>query len=261
MTRWRLISDKPNDGAYNMAVDEAILLSCEKGISPPTLRFYEWVEPTLSIGYLQDSKRYRSMTDLPLIRRITGGRAVLHGSEITYSIAADYKTPCFSKGICVTYLAISKAIRSTLQEFSIDAEIVSTRHKTGGDKVFKDACFSVPSKYEIAVRGRKLVGSSQKRLKKAFLQHGSIPIDIDRRLLVKLFGSDILCRIAWVALFKDIDRTEFKLLFVEKLSEMFCVSFSKGELTGVEEAMRDRLIEEKYRNEQWNWTRKPSGKI
>ncbi|MEE9542718.1 MAG: octanoyltransferase, partial [Thermodesulfobacteriota bacterium] len=188
MLPFRLIVDPPLEGAENMAIDEALLRTMEEGVLSggeelPILRLYSWSEPTISIGYMQKAGAFRAVKDLPLVRRVTGGRAVLHDSEITYSLTCPSSNPIFASGIEGGYRLVSSAIVETLKGFGIDASF--EKGEAGRAKKSekeKEACFLTTSRYEVAVKvpnepeRRKIAGSSQRRLKGAFLQHGSILI-------------------------------------------------------------------------------------
>lgn len=196
MQTWRLIRDGFNDGFYNMAVDEAIASAVENGISPPTLRFYGWKSSTLSIGYSQkiDKKidiEYCRKNGIDIVLRPTGGRAVLHDKEVTYSIISPRYNPLFPDNISGTYKAISKALAKGLSFLGIDANLNSAfriLHSTFQNPF----CFATTSQYEIVVNGKKLIGSAQRRFKKSFLQHGSIPLENyhERLALCLSFGEE-----------------------------------------------------------------------
>ncbi|MBI5197597.1 MAG: lipoate--protein ligase family protein, partial [Nitrospirae bacterium] len=184
MTVWRLLIDGKQDGAYNMAVDEVMAESCAKEGIPPTLRFYCWQSPTLSIGYFQKIRESNLLArcreaDIAVVRRPTGGRAILHHREITYSVAGRTDDPLFPKGITGTYGVIAEGFLSSLSRLGITAEIVDSNPAVNPEEK-KDPrslpvnCFSHPYGHEIAVRGKKLIGSAQRRWRGYFLQHGSI---------------------------------------------------------------------------------------
>ncbi len=181
MNNWRWIDDGAQDGVKNMATDLALLKSCEKNIAGPTLRFYKWSQPTISIGNFQKVENDLDLSqcvqkNILVVRRPTGGRAILHSDEVTYSVAAPNSHPDFSKGIKQTHFIISQALISGLKELGVcDAGIkYKTKCDNTGNQDRSPACFSTLNHCEIAVRGKKLIGSAQKRTRKAFLQHGSI---------------------------------------------------------------------------------------
>lgn len=248
MDRWRLILDVPLSGAENMAADEAILRASEEDPAvQPTLRIYGWNEPTISLGYLQKAAPMLSF-GLPVVRRLTGGRAVLHDMEVTYSIIAPSGNPNFAGGINGAYSAISRCIIGALTEAGIEASFSKGTPK-GGEK---DACFHSPSRYEVLLGGRKLVGSSQRRFRNTFLQHGSIIFSVNKRLNEKVFGADILKRMSSISEFGDVDMNSFKRSLVDNFGRGLNASFEEGALSGAEERFRGRLLEEKYLTPEWN---------
>lgn len=182
---WRLILDGEADGATNMAVDEAILASVREGLSPPTLRFYAWVPPCLSLGRSQpladvDLAACRS-AGVDVVRRPTGGRAILHTDELTYSAALLESDPRSEGGVLESYRRLSEGLLSGLELLGIEAT------QAAGSKPATDpgaVCFEVPSAYEIVAGGRKLIGSAQWRSKGGMLQHGSLPLRGDLAQIV-----------------------------------------------------------------------------
>ncbi|MBI3600851.1 MAG: lipoate--protein ligase family protein, partial [Nitrospinae bacterium] len=174
-----------NDGFYNMAVDEAVADAVEKGVSPPTLRFYGWKSPTLSIGYSQrlDKKLdigYCRKNKIDIVQRPTGGRAVLHDKEVTYSLISPKNNPLFPDNISGTYKVISEALIRGLSFLKINAMVSphppSPQPSPIGRGERINVCFAAASQYEIIADGKKLIGSAQRRFKKSFLQHGSMPL-------------------------------------------------------------------------------------
>ncbi len=190
MPTWRYIDTGANIAAYNMAVDEEFLARAQAGESTPVLRLYTWDPPAVSLG------RFQKMTEavnvdacrehgFDIVRRITGGRAVLHRNELTYSIVSSIDNPLFPSNVQGTYRVIAAGLLAGLRNLGIPAEMVSrgSRHSRLVNSHAKDpACFSSPSWYEIVVNGKKIIGSAQRRLSGAFLQHGSILISYDPAL-------------------------------------------------------------------------------
>ena len=182
---WRLILHPPYDGAWNMAVDEAILESVSSTNEPPTLRLYSWYPYALSLGHVQPI----SDVDLfelkrkgwSLVRRPTGGRAILHADELTYSVSAPIDNPILKGNVIDSYKRISAALLSALEFIGLKAD---SKMKNPEDlQLSKDpVCFQYPSDYEITFNGKKIIGSAQARKKNGILQHGSIPLygDISR---------------------------------------------------------------------------------
>ncbi|MFQ5329486.1 MAG: biotin/lipoate A/B protein ligase family protein [Thermodesulfobacteriota bacterium] len=249
MEEWRLIIDTPADGYENMAVDETLLLSCDRG-EPSTLRFYDWKSPTISIGYLQSYDPFYNI-DLPVVRRMSGGRAVIHGTEVTYSISCNDGSPLFAEGINGSYRLISRALSHALNDLSIEATTVPSgkRLPTGG---VRESCFASTSRHEIVVDGKKVAGSAQRRLKNAFLQQGSVLFDVDRGMVEELFGERSLDGMAWLHLFGKVDKEEFRRACVNRLEDLLDLRLSLSTLTAKEESVKERLIHEKYTSDRWN---------
>jgi lipoate-protein ligase A len=188
---WRLIiEDSPRSGAANMAVDEAIAEATAAGAVPPTLRFYRWNPPTVSLG------RHQKLADVDetkiaargydLVRRATGGRAILHVDELTYSVAGPIEEPRMAGGVMDAYLRFSNALLSGLSTLGLKAEKAGGRTRAGRE--LSAACFETPSAYEITAGGRKLMGSAQSRRKGYVLQHGSLPLWGDVTRLVDVLA-------------------------------------------------------------------------
>src|SRR5450432_703583 len=178
---WRLILDAACDGPTNMAIDEAILESIGRGDSLPTLRLYAWNPPCLSLGYAQpvgdaDLESIRAH-GWQIVRRLTGGRAILHTDELTYSVALPLDHPLVAATILDSYRHISAALLVAVQHIGLDAN-ADKRPRTAASAV-GPVCFELPSNYEITAGGKKLVGSAQVRKHNGALQHGSLPLSGD----------------------------------------------------------------------------------
>jgi lipoate-protein ligase A len=166
----------------------------QSGETMPALRFYTWDPPTVSIGRFQDMRAAVNAEackelNIDIVRRITGGRAVLHRKELTYSITARSDDPLFPADVLGTYRVLASGLVAGLRNLGLAAEMVSRTKKNASlvEKRAKDAaCFSSPSWYEVLVNERKIVGSAQRRQKGAFLQHGSILLDYDPVLEAKV---------------------------------------------------------------------------
>ncbi len=180
MRQWRLIYDCPTIGAYNMAVDEAILRAVAQGEQPPTLRLYAWEPACLSLGYGQratdvDWERLAA-NGWTAVRRLTGGRAILHTDELTYSVALPLDHELAQGDIVDSYRHISEALLVALQLLGAQpaADPLSEPLRS-----VAPVCFETPSHYEITVDGRKLIGSAQARKHDGLLQHGAFPLHGD----------------------------------------------------------------------------------
>jgi lipoate-protein ligase A len=191
---WRLLPTDPARGNWNMAVDEAILECVGKGISPPTLRLYAWEPACLSLGHAQpvadvDISRLKER-GWDLVRRPTGGRAVLHTDEITYAVIAHKTDPHVAGTVLESYHHLSEALVAALRLLGLQVEVQAHVGKTS--QIPNPVCFEVPSAYEITFSGKKLVGSAQARRKEGVLQHGSLPLtgDLLRILQVLTFPDE-----------------------------------------------------------------------
>lgn len=249
MERWRLISDGLLSGCENMATDEAIAaLFGADGQQTPTLRLYGWDRPSISVGFLQDARQFEGM-GLPVVRRITGGRAVLHYKELTYSIVAGTSHPLFSGGILSSYRLISGSIVSALNGYGINALLSSKK----AGRAAQAACFDAPSKFEVLVDGRKLAGSAQRRLRDSFLQHGSILFEIDEGLNESVFGKGLSEKTACFSQYADCPVEAFRMVLIKTMEEAFGASFTEGRLTDRELESRSALMEHKYSSDDWNY--------
>lgn len=185
---WRLIIERaPRTGAWNMALDEAIMDAVAAGEALPTLRFYAWEPPCLSLGKRQpldgvDLERCRA-DGVDVVRRATGGFAILHTDELTYSIATRPGDPRADGAILDAYRKLSQGLLAGLRLLGVTPEMNPV--VPGGVHNVSAACFEVPSAYEIVVNDKKLIGSAQARPFGRVLQHGSLPLtgDIARVVL------------------------------------------------------------------------------
>ena len=263
---WRLIIDAEADGATNMARDEAILNSVIDGAGLPTLRFYAWSPPCLSLGRSQqfaeaDLAACRS-AGVDIVRRPTGGRSILHTDELTYSVSLLQTDPRARGGIVESYRRLSEGLLAGLLSLGVDATQAAGQ-KTGAGETTA-VCFEAPSDYEITVAGRKLVGSAQWRARGGVLQHGTLPLSGD------------LARIVDYLAFPDSERPaqrrrlHRKALTLEEaigavlpfdmvagaLADGFAdalnLTLVPGELTAQERALSAEVRDRVYANADWN---------
>lgn len=272
---WRLVTGSAASGAWNMSIDEAILISAGRKEFLPTMRLYAWQPPCLSLGYAQPVKNVNlsSLTTYgwDLVRRPTGGRAILHIDELTYAVIAPNNEPRLTGGVLESYQHLSEAILLALMVLGIEAQskakpLPAPTQPTGfGDKVDQNpVCFEMPSNYEITVNGKKLVGSAQARKNDGILQHGSLP----------LYGD--LSRISWALAFKDeqaranaatrlLDRAttvesvlnqkvsweEASQAFIEGFKRELNIIFEQSDLSPTELALAEELRHTKYAAPTW----------
>jgi lipoyl(octanoyl) transferase len=267
MDTWRLLKTPPAHGAWNMAVDEAILEAVGCSESLPTLRLYGWDPACLSLGYAQpitdvDIPRLRAR-GWEVVRRPTGGRAVLHTDELTYSVIAPLNEPRIAGSVLESYQRLAQALVEALNLLSIQVEVnekSATQHNPGTNPV----CFEVPSTYEITAGGKKLVGSAQARRKEGVLQHGSIPLtgDLTRILQVLAFPDErsrtlaterLLRRATTVetALNRKVSWDEAAAATITAFGRVLALELQPGKLTPNEENRAVDLVQIKYGHPSW----------
>lgn len=185
----RLIEFQKFDPYLNMAIDEAISMFVRQGKTLPTLRFYGWREKAVTIGEFQKIEEINHdfciKNNIPVIRRPTGGKGILHGNDITYSFSAR-KEGIFGGSLFQAYRILGKIFAKAFLLTGIAVEIKEGK-KFGNNK--SSLCFAVSCFGEICFKNRKIMGSAQKRWIDGFLQQGTIPVTVDRRLLKKIFFS------------------------------------------------------------------------
>ncbi len=176
---WRLVLEPVlATGAANMALDEAVASWVAQGQVPPTLRIYGWSSRTISIGRFQaaadiDRTAVRAQ-GVEMVRRPTGGRALLHAQEVTYAVALPRDHALAAGGVLETYRRISQGLVAALVHLGLSVDPRVARKRPSGAS--SAACFEVPSAYEITVGGKKLIGSAQCTREGYVLQHGSVPL-------------------------------------------------------------------------------------
>jgi len=264
---WRLIVDGEADGFANMALDEAILEAQIAGIVPPTLRFYRWKPACLSIGYFQRAAREVDEAGcrrlgVDWVRRPTGGRAILHDRELTYSVVAREDDPLVSGSVRESYRKISTALLAGLRRLGLPAEMAPVEVR--GQGLGSAACFDAPSDYEVTIHGRKAIGSAQVRRSGTLLQHGAILLDVD---IARQAG--VLCpppgmtpeelaeRLAprlislGEALAREVSPEELAGALRVGFEQAWGIRLSEGELAP-EERERWPALREKYASDAWN---------
>jgi lipoate-protein ligase A len=186
---WRLLDTPPAPGAWNMAVDEALADSVRAG-GPPVLRVYRWSPPCLSLGRNQPSDGYDrgeiARRGLDVVRRPTGGRAVLHHRELTYSVAAREGV---LGGPRQAYAAINRALVAGLARLGVPAHL-QPAGQARAPLPSLAPCFEQPVEGEVTAAGRKLIGSAQRADRGVLLQHGSLPIEDDQSAVALLLRAD-----------------------------------------------------------------------
>ncbi len=240
--------------AWNMAVDEALLSAPQGGW---TLRFYAWNRPTVSLGYAQPFERVdvalAQRLGMALVRRPTGGRAVLHAGELTYSITGPADSGVLAGGVSASYRRIAAGLQAGLGLLGAEPDV--ERSGTAPLPRHKGPCFSARTRYELSVGGRKLVGSAQRRRDGRLLQHGSILLDApDRRLWAVLGEGSGQAADASLGLYELLSVRPTRRVLVACLTrgiaEALGLPARRSQLTVTERRTARRLCV-RYRDPQW----------
>jgi lipoate-protein ligase A len=188
---WQLIIDEAMEGTRNMAIDAALLSEVDTSESPRTIvRFYGWSTPTISLGRNQHIAKavdvaYCAANGIDIVHRPTGGRAVLHDDELTYAVISN-DSDRFGDTIYGNYKRVSEALCLGYNRLGVPAVLAPDTRKAPALTTDADPpCFLSTARYELMVDGRKIAGSAQRRIRRSFLQHGSMPITCDRQVLAR----------------------------------------------------------------------------
>jgi lipoate-protein ligase A len=264
---WRILSDavsaKGASGPRNMAIDEAVLAAVEAGEAPPTLRVYGWAPPCISLGHSQDPFRELALDAVAargygVVKRATGGRAVLHIDELTYSIIARADSAPWCATQALSYRFISQAVAQALSAagFGVALDRGSPVEKPRALRAMTP-CFSSTARSEVVFGDRKVVGSAQRRTRDAFLQHGSILVSRRHRDIVDclrlapekragylevLDGNSVSLDIAWD---RPVRWEDLASGFAERLAAALGMAAAPSGLSGREEGEAMRSEAEK----------------
>jgi len=266
--QWRFLPFTRLDAFENMAVDEAVFRATQRKNVPPTLRFYSWTSPAVSLGYFQDIEKEVNVPvcrhhGIDIVRRPTGGKAVLHEGDVTYAVVANEDHPLFPKDILGTYRVVSQCIAHGLALLGIQGEMSGDIRAADGESL-KSVCFSTPSRYELLVNNRKICGSAQVRSRGAFLQHGSILMDFDPLKTCRVMLTHIEdCKEQVERLKRSVtsiadsvnplpDIREVCRKLETGFEKTLGIQLIPGNLTEEEEALKKHLMTHKYMNPKWN---------
>ena len=260
---YRFLNTYVQSAAMNMAIDEAVLLHHLRGEAPPTLRVFRWAAPSISLGRFQSVEReiLRDVCErqgIELVRRPTGGRAVYHRDEFTYSIIISkrYGVP---SGIVAAYTYLAQGLQAALTLLGIHSELSDERV----NKHPSAACFASSTQADLTSGGFKLIGSAQVWKDDALLQQGSLPLDDHAAEFFDMLRfPDAAAREEALAAYRQKTtplRTFAPHVLWDDVAHAFHVGFSsalrndfiEGELTVSEWTLAQRLAEEKYRNLEW----------
>jgi len=265
---WRLLVDPPASGAWNMAVDEVLLDGIAAGTAPPTLRFYGWTPPCLSLGSFQpfdvvDLDSCRAL-GVDIVRRPTGGRAILHDREVTYSVVLPASVLGQDGGVLLSYHRLSLALQDGLRRLGVPA-MLAPASAAPSTAVHGPACFDRPSAHEILLNGRKLVGSAQVRRCGAILQHGSILVEPRIASLIaclRLPGDSGSQRIekgvAGLAEVGEFAPAQIAHAIADAFAARFGVPLIEAPFRPLERAAAQALAGSKYEAAGWTERRRPA---
>jgi lipoate-protein ligase A len=262
---WRLLVDGEAEGPTNMAVDEAILTAVVQGDSPPTLRFYGWAPPCLTLGRSQpladaDLARCRA-AGVGVVRRPSGGGAILHTDELTYAVALCQTDPRAEGGVLGSYCRLSEGLLAGLQRLGVDGLQAVKKKQPPVEPT--PVCFEVPSDYEITAGGRKLVGSAQWRSRGGVLQHGTLPLHGDlTRVIEYLVFTDEQREVRRRSLHsravtleevmgQALPFSQVARALADGLSHVLNLGLEPGELTTGERLLAAELHRSRYADPDW----------
>ena len=258
MEKWRLIIDLQMNGIFNMAADHMLVENFNIG-DLPQFRIYSWSKPTLTIGSNEklDKKinsNFCKLNSIPIIRRLTGGKAVLHGFDLSYSIVGDYSDKRFRNGVIETYKFLSKGFFDFFTNLGLNPRFVLSSPK----KKEQHLCFNENSFWEILVQGKKIIGNAQRVIGsskgRVFLQHGSITISDPVPLMLSIFKhskepilrKNMIC-FEQLGIFPKLDFIDLEHLLESSLSKNFNISWSKNEW-GDNELKKIYDLQKKYQD-------------
>lgn len=244
-----------------MALDDALLQAVADGSSLPILRLYRWQPATLTLGYAQSAVDGVDLhachaAGIDVVRRPTGGRAVFHDQEVTYAVIAPIGG-LFGGTVAGSYQVIAGVLRNTLCTFGLPAELVPGKQR---GQVGRAVCFTAPAQHELLIDGCKVAGCAQKRRGNAFLQHGSIPLELDLDLLQQLMPAapdedprDRFRNIGWLNRFasRPLSIDEVETALIDSFAAALGIRLESDMPTTVESQAAARLHAEWYGNREW----------
>ncbi len=254
-----------------MAADEALVRAVAKG-TLPAFRVYGWQPPAISFGYAQrvrrevDAQKVRAR-GIDIVRRPTGGRAILHWNELTYSVVCAADDPTMGGSIHDAYRKISRGLLAGIRALGVDATFESRRQTQPGPrgKALTAPCFTSAAQYEVTFRGRKLIGSAQQRIGAMLLQHGSLLLGAEHKQIVDLLPDDkpgLQKRFRREldrhtislseALASTIDFDTAAAAIQQGIQETFDIHLIEATFSAAERAETQRLVAEKYATDDWN---------
>jgi lipoate-protein ligase A len=265
---FRFIDTNGNNGAMNMAIDEALLIAQNEKKLPPAIRVYQFVPPTLSIGYFQSMDKEVDLEhcrekEFDYVRRPTGGRAVLHDKELTYSVTISYPHRILEMNLLDSFHYLSNGIIKAIEELGGNAYF--SEREDG--EISSPSCFASPTFSDILMNGKKIVGSAQMRNKFGLLQHGSILFKVNiedifyclkikeavRPKIIEQAKSKISSLSDEIG--KKIGFADIKTALKEGMSEILGEEIIDYELSASEREIANELYINKYNTNEWNFKR------
>jgi len=262
---WKFLYSGEGDPFFNLALDEVLFFENQKEKDSPVFRIYGWDRPAISIGYFQNVSRTCNLAEcrkqnLPVIRRITGGRAVFHQEDLTYSLVGlTHLYPELGHNVMETYNKTSQAFLEGLKMLGVQGEWEKGRVSSNGKKSFLP-CFASTSIYEVTHLGKKLIGSAQKRVGNSFIQQGSLPLTSTENPKFFLVNGN-LAENGYEKKFtslgdilrKKINLEEVAYVFKAAWEKFWNVTLSEMELTPQLINQTQELVNSKYSQKEWNY--------
>ncbi len=271
VNKWRLILSGHSDGYTNMAVDEAIMEAVGAQIAPPTLRLYGWRPPAVSLGYFQEVDESIDTEAIQgrgwdLVRRPTGGRAILHDDEVTYSVCVPQELLRHGSSVIKSYRELSRGIEAGLQLLGVVAQLGKqpANHRASG-RDLPAICFAQTARVDMTVDGRKIVGSAQVRRNGVILQHGSVPLTLNPADHLAVMpprdgttgDRDLQRAVKTVseAVGRPVSFSEVSSALIAGFNDALGIELGEAPLTTEERQMAARLRADRYSTKEWNHTR------
>jgi lipoate-protein ligase A len=273
---WRFLDTGFLSGAWNMAIDEAMMLAHAQGLVPPTLRFFRWQPPCVSLGYFQAADDVDwdecARRGYDVVRRPTGGRAILHDKELTYSIVIADKEIEGGSSVLASYASLSQGLILGLRALGIEAHLegkrqIGCRASAAKGKslssfiphlsslISEANCFTAAARCDLVVGSKKIVGSAQVRRESVILQHGSVPLRLDAEAWqavlpgtpdLRFVATDVNGEVSQNVEYEDLAqalRGGFEVTWE--------IQWEPSELTGWEKRKAQELVETKYGTAEW----------
>jgi lipoate-protein ligase A len=286
---WRFLDTGFRSGAWNMAIDEAVLLSHAQGLTPPTLRFFRWQPPCVSLGYFQSADDVDweecARRGYDVVRRPTGGRAILHDEELTYSVVIADKEIVGGGSVLASYAALSQGLILGLRALGIEAhlegrkaygsmgvweressEVISPTppHPHTPTPFSAANCFAAAARCDLVAGGKKIVGSAQMRRGGVILQHGAVPLRLNAEAWqavlpgtpdLRLLATDVNNESP-----QSVQYDDLSCALRQGFEAAFGVTLQPAELTNWENSQAQELVKAKYGASEWT-RRKVSKKV